>query len=122
VELLHTSLLLQATTAMLASGSAGARYRGRAFRHAFIVAFAARIGRRLGEAAAATVADATARHGEALLPVLVHRSEEVAAACDEAYPHVRTRRTTVSDGAGWAAGTMAADRASLHGGRLERGA
>jgi hypothetical protein len=129
VELLHTSLLLQATSSMLAAGSAGARYRQRAFRHAFIVAFAARIGRRLQEAAAATVATAREDHGSALVPVLARRSDEVAAVRDEAYPHVHRRRASASDAAGWTAGTIAADGASLHhgaplrpGSRTARGA
>ena len=113
VELLHTSLLLQATTAMLAAGSGDARNRQRGFRHAFLVAFASRIGRRLREAAAVTVTAAEVEHGAALLPVLAAREHEVDAARDASYPSVRSRRASVSDAAGFAAGTRAADRASL---------
>lgn len=50
VELLFTSLLVQATTAMLAAGSrqdAHGRSRTRSFRQSFLAAYAQRIGERL---------------------------------------------------------------------------
>ncbi len=83
VEILYTSLLVQATSAMLAAGTGGgdrSRYRSRSFRQSFLVAFSARIGERLREAAAATTAEAAADYGDALLPVLADRAEEVRAA------------------------------------------
>jgi hypothetical protein len=114
VELLHTSLLLQATSSMLAAGTAGARYRQRAFRHAFILAFASRIGRRLRDAATVTTAQAEADHGAALVPVMADRAAAVSSARSEAYPFTGRHRTSASDAAGWTAGTVAADRANLH--------
>src|SRR5207249_4905921 len=65
VELLHMSLLVQATTAMVAAGAPPAprRYRCRAFRQSFLVAFATRIGQRLRDAAAAGVTEAEHEHG-----------------------------------------------------------
>lgn len=113
VELLHTSLLLQATSSMLAAGAAGARYRQRAFRRSFLLAFAARVGHRLRAAAASTVAEAEADHGAGLLPVLARRSDEVEAVLRSAHPFTARSRTRASDPMGWAAGTDAADRASL---------
>ena len=54
VELLFTSLLVQANTAMLRSGGkrdGAGRSRTRAFRQSFLLAYAVRIGERLSEAA-----------------------------------------------------------------------
>lgn len=111
VELLFTSLLVQATTAMTGAGSqvdARGRSRTRSFRHAFLVAFAGRIGERLRDA---TVTVEAARSD--LLPVLVRRDHEVEAAMRSAFPSLRVSRLAVSNGAGLVAGRLAADRASL---------
>ncbi|MDN5856569.1 MAG: DUF2786 domain-containing protein, partial [Actinomycetia bacterium] len=54
VELLVTSLLVQANRAMLTEGratTAGGRARSKSFRQSFLIAYAARIGERLREAA-----------------------------------------------------------------------
>lgn len=121
VELLFTSLLVQATAAALAAGSqtdAWGRSRTRSFRTSFLVSFSVRIGERLAEAADSAVDEAVAEGGVAtahLLPVLADRTEAVRAARDEAFPQVRTARTSVSNGAGWQAGRDAAERASLTG-------
>ena len=116
VELLYTSLLLQATSAMSAAGRHGdARSRSRAFRHAFLVAYAHRIGRRLADVTASTVEDAAREHGGSLLPVLARRDAEIDAAVAEAFPRLGRSRTTASDAGGWAAGVTAADRAALGG-------
>lgn len=115
VELLHTSLLVQATTAMLAAGAdrAGHRSRSRGFRSSFLLAYAHRVGERLRQVTAATVAEAASDHGDALLPVLASRIDAVEAAVREACPHLVTRRTSIADDAGWAAGTAAASHADL---------
>jgi len=123
VELLYTSLLVQATRAMLHRGT-DARSRTRAYRQAFLLAYAARIGQRLREAAAAAVADATRAHGGSLLPVLQGREDAVERHLADAFPRLRSMRVTASDPAGYAAGHAAADRARIGGtevgGRVRR--
>ena len=100
---------------MAAAGAAPAprRYRSRAFRQSFLVAFATRIGQRLREAAGASVAEAEGQHGVALLPVLASRAEAVDDAVDGAFPGLRGRKLSAIDAAGWAAGAVAADLATL---------
>ncbi len=118
VEVLYTSLLVQATSAMVAAGShvdVYGRSRTRSFRHAFLLAYATRIGHRLREAEAASEAAAAAEYGEALLPVLADRSAAVEAARDAAFPGAVKRPVSVTNAAGWAAGRAAADLASLAG-------
>ncbi|WP_191247970.1 DUF2786 domain-containing protein [Amycolatopsis deserti] len=107
VELLSTSLLVQANEAMLATGR-GARTRS--FRHAFLLAYATRIGERLTAAdqrAGAQFADPR------LLPVLTRRGQEVDTLFAELFPHTTRRTTTISNAEGWTAGRAAADRARL---------
>jgi hypothetical protein len=124
VELLHTSLLVQAAAAMHAAGpqvDARGRSRTKSFRRAFLLAYAWRIGGRLTEANDATEAAADAERGGDLLPVLRRRDAEVDAALADAFPRLRDRRTTaVTNAAGWGAGVAAADRADLsRDGRLD---
>lgn len=113
VELLATSLLVQSTEAMLAAGrhiTGAGRSRTRSFRHAFLLAYAGRIGERLA-AADRTTGEALA--DERLLPVLARRTQEVDALFSELFPAVGRRTHTVSNGAGWQAGRAAADQARL---------
>jgi hypothetical protein len=120
-EVLFTSLLVQAASAMHAAGgpSAPARFRSRRFRQSFLVAFASRIGARLEEVACQVVDEAAAADGSgALLPVLAARRAEVDAAVEAACPRLRTTSISASDAAGWHAGTDAAERADLGGRRL----
>lgn len=114
VELLYTSLLVQATRAMLQTGTTP-RERSRAFRQAFLLAYAVRIGQRLRDAAAAAVAEAETAHGAGLLPVLRDREEAVRARLAEDFPRLRRMRVSASDPVGFAAGHAAADRARLGG-------
>lgn len=112
-ELLTTSLLVQATRAMLAEGSQTTRggvSRTRSFRRSFLLSYATRIGERLTEAGTAA-SDDTA--DERLLPVLASRSKAVEDKFDELFSHTVRRRTTVNNGAGWHAGRRAADQADL---------
>jgi hypothetical protein len=122
VELLHTSLLLQATRAMLGAGTprdALGRATTRSFRTSFLAAFAARISHRLEEASQTATTEAEHEYGPALLPVLAKRSDAVQALVDEVLPRTRRMRaTTISDGRGWTAGLAAADAADLGGPRL----
>lgn len=120
VEMLFTSLLVQATAAMVHAGprrDARGRSRTRSFRHAFLNAYAARIGERLrdaaGEAASRAAADAG---GKDLLPVLAARDLAVEKAVDAMFPNLaRGRAGSVSNYEGWVAGRAAADLASLNG-------
>lgn len=121
VELLHTSLQLQATSAMLAAGRDPA-CRTRGFRRAFLLGFADRIGERLQAATDAVLAGAAEVHGDALLPVLASRAEAVDAAVAESFPRLRTARVRApSSGAGWGAGWSAGGRADLHGAAAQVG-
>jgi hypothetical protein len=117
VDLLHTSLLVQASAAMqvAATGGPGSRHRSRGFRNAFLLGFATRIGERLREASARAVAEAARDHGSGLLPVLASRAEAVDTAVQDACPDLVSRRVSASDGRGWAAGSAAARRADLGG-------
>jgi hypothetical protein len=118
VDLLYTSLLVQATSAMVAAGSQvdrNGRSRTRSFRQAFLLAYATRIGHRLRAAEAASRVAAEEEYGEALLPVLADRSAAVSAFSAAAFPGAVNRSVSVSNAAGWAAGAAAADLASLSG-------
>ncbi|WP_169744450.1 DUF2786 domain-containing protein [Spirillospora albida] len=109
-EMLFTSLLVQATSAMVSAGprrDARGASRTRSFRHAFLNAYAGRIGERLREA---TERAAT---GEAL-PVLAARDRAVDDAVGALFPRLaRSRASSVSNREGWLAGRMAADLAGL---------
>ena len=114
VELLYTSLLVQATRAMVAEprptgGSAGST---RSFRQSFLVAFAGRIGERLAEAAEAVTADEATR-STALVPLFEARRQAAEAAVAAAFPDLRTTRMSARNADGWHAGVRAADRAQL---------
>jgi len=112
VELLYTSLLVQATHAMTkaeAAQRAGGRKRTKTFRQSFLAAYAHRIGTRLAVAAETQVTDD-------LLPVLASREVAVTAHTDRMFPQTTTTRLRgVSDAAGWTEGAQAADRAQVGG-------
>jgi hypothetical protein len=120
VELLYTSLLVQANTAMLREGAkkdAYGRSRTRAFRQSFLVAYAYRIGVRLSQATGhAEQEAAAAAPGKDLVPVLKERHEAVDHAVDELFGDglVHDRGSRATDGEGWASGLAAADMAVLH--------
>ncbi|ELP68309.1 DUF2786 domain-containing protein [Streptomyces turgidiscabies] len=119
VELLYTSLLVQATTAMTkaeAAQRAKGRNRTKTFRQSFLAAYAHKTGTRLAETAAAETADAAAatQTAAALLPVLATRDLAVTAHLDQMFPTTTTTRLRgITDEAGWTEGTAAADRAQL---------
>jgi hypothetical protein len=115
VEVLFTSLLVQATTAMLAEGAqrdARGRSRTRSFRSAFLLAYAFRIGERLQEVDREATATAAAEH-PTLLPVLASREEAIDRFVEETFGRLRSTRVSVSNGEGFAAGVSAADAADL---------
>lgn len=109
VELLSTSLLVQATRTMIETP--GAEADTRAYRKAFLTAYATRIGDRLATAAAATVADSP--DAGDLLPLLASHDRRVEHAFTTYFPTSRARGITVRSAQGWDAGTEAADRARL---------
>jgi hypothetical protein len=137
VDLLHTSLLVQAHRAMAKveppGGKAG-KSRLKAFRQSFLVAFTVRIGQRMAGAADAVLAEATegGAHGDRtspdgtgpgtaavaaadLLPVLASRDEQVRETMQKMFPSVvRGRGTRIDSMEGWDSGRAAADDAALH--------
>jgi hypothetical protein len=135
VELLFTSLLVQANSAMLWAGAKRdglGRSRTRSFRQSFLVSYAIRIGERLSEAAGhaeqQAVAEQQATAGQAaasasgngggkdLVPFLAARHQAVDDAVDAMFGGTLTRARAVraTDEEGWQSGRAAADMASLH--------
>src|SRR5664279_2433525 len=120
VEMLFTSLLVQATRALTEAGNAppaqpgyrsGRLNRSPSFRRAFLLAYATRVGERLAEAGRRAGAEAGSSHGAELVPVLARRSEAVDSAFDRLFPETRDIRAKRVDARGWQAGREAADRA-----------
>ncbi|MER5792607.1 DUF2786 domain-containing protein [Streptomyces sp. NPDC001980] len=116
VELLHTSLLVQATHAMTkaeAAQRAGGRKRTKTFRQSFLAAYAHRVGDRLRAAARSAVADTESPRD--LLPVLATRELAVTDRMEQMFPDTTTTRLRgVTDEVGWTEGTRAADQAQVH--------
>lgn len=115
VEVLVTSLLLQANRAMLAQGrpASSGPSRTRSFRQAFLLSYAVRIGERLQAATEASEAAVSEADPQRLLPVLAAREERVEAFVNELFPRLVGKTITVSNDAGWTAGRRAADLAVL---------
>lgn len=118
VEILFTSLLVQATTAMTREGSrtyTGGGSRTRSFRQSFLLSYAHRIRERLTEATRQETETAAAEPGKQnLLPVLASRDEAVAAATNAMFPRMTTHAAGGAwDHEGWASGRAAADLAAL---------
>ena len=120
-EVLFASLLVQATREMHVAGARITDGRIRAFRHAFFVSFGVRIGARLREARADVTEAAAAEHGAALVPLLAARGDAVEDFLKDAFPALKTRRTTLSHRGGWLSGRAAANSADLGTGRLNQG-
>jgi hypothetical protein len=108
VDLLYTSLLVQAAVALQRE-----QERSRSFRHAFLLSFARRIGERLREGTASATAAATIASGDAFLPVLAAREDAAEAARDAAFPHTTPLRVAMSSTSGAHAGRAAANAASI---------
>jgi hypothetical protein len=113
VELLFTSLLVQASSTMARAGALGPHARTRGFRHSFLLGFADRIGTRLDEASRVTVAGVEAEIGGGLVPVLADRAERVDRLLEESFDSVTAVRSSVRDAVGWRVGVLAADEARL---------
>jgi len=116
VEVLFTSLLVQGATFVMAQGAQRDRY-GRSsttsFRKSFWVSYGSRIGERLKESAAVTVAEADAEYGGTLLPVLASRQAQVEDSFAKAFPRLEKKHYSATNAAGWEAGKLAADQADL---------
>jgi Protein of unknown function (DUF2786) len=122
VELLFTSLLVQATSAMVQAGSrrdAYGRSSTRSFRQSFLTAYAQRIGERLTAATQeateqASRAQAGQPGADRLLPVLASRDASVGAMTAELFPDLTDHSVAITNREGWAHGRAAADRAHLN--------
>ncbi|WP_375430120.1 DUF2786 domain-containing protein [uncultured Friedmanniella sp.] len=116
IEMLFTSLLIQATRAMAAAGRdrAGSFDRSTVFRRSFLSAYAHRIGQRLTEADQA----AAASYGATLVPVLQRQATAVESEFERQFPHTRSLQTGRLDARGWQAGLEAAEQAVFVSGRL----
>jgi hypothetical protein len=112
-ELLFTSLLTQATAALVATGAHDRSRRQPVFRRSFLAAYAQRIGERLTQADRRAEHEARAEHGDALLPVLADRRRAVDEKVEVLFPHVVHTGSSRVDLRGWEAGARAADRAHL---------
>lgn len=114
VEVLTTSLLVQANRAMLAHGTqrtVRGQSRTRSYRQSFLVSYAQRIGERLEDGASAVREEM--RADDRLLPALAARDARVGEKFAELYPDSRKTRISASNQAGWEAGRVAADMANL---------
>jgi len=123
VDTLFTSLLLQGATVLAKLGTHTDEYgrnRTRSFRNAFWAGYATRLGIRLREANESATAEAVERHGSALAPVLVSRSEAVESLVHREFPRLRTQRTTITNAHGYYAGDAAAREARLRSRRQVR--
>jgi hypothetical protein len=115
-DLLFTSLLVQAMRRITALGkdpTFGRRSRSPSYRRSFFVAYAGRIGSRLREASEAATVAANNAFGSCLLPVLARREEELDAAVGTMFGELEELKFSLTDVAGWVAGTAAADMAEL---------
>jgi hypothetical protein len=117
VELLFTSLLVQAQTAMADAAKrapAGSRPRSQSFRSAFLAGYTNRIGARLREINDAVYAQVESERGAAFLPVLRSRSTAVDDFIADRFGTLRNSSVRRQyDAAGWTSGTVAADNAHL---------
>jgi hypothetical protein len=128
VDMLFTSLLVQATRALTEAGNAqvteggyrsGRLNRSPSFRRAFLLSYATRIGERLAEAGERAAEESTSSHGAELVPVLARRAEEVDRRFEKLFPNTREIRAKRVDARGWHAGRTAADRAVFAAGQVE---
>jgi hypothetical protein len=125
VEVLYTSLLLQATTQMMRTPTPPLETKA-AFRRSWLAGFTAAVGRRLREAerqAATEAAGAAAPTGStrSVELVLADRSRAAEAAMHAAYPRLTTGRRRTLSGSGARSGYSAGQRADLGGTGVGRG-
>ncbi len=124
VEMLYTSLLLQAT-GQLARTPVPAWEHKAAFRRSWLAGFSAAVGHRLVEAERRARKEAAGRFaaaGTSTDLVLADRSAQVDESVRQAYPFLRTARRRSLTGSGGADGWAAGQRADLGGTRVGRAA
>ena len=117
VDALFTSLLLQATKAMLDKGArtdSRGRSRTRRFRKSFLLSYADRIYERLRAATVDARTHAEEELHTDLLPVLASRDDQVREALFSIFPRlVSNMGPAATDYEGWVAGRAAAELAKL---------
>ncbi len=121
VELLFTSLLLQAVNVMVNAGSMTdhtGRNRTKSFRRSFLIGFSDVVERRLRATARKATAEADDAQAGSVLPVLASRREEVRDEVLEQFPDTKELKTSVSNAAGIHAGVHAGQRADIGTSRL----
>jgi len=126
-ELLYTSLLMQATTALTRTVAPPWESTA-AFRRSWLAGFTTAIGRRLADAereaerrASTARAAATDAGGPSVALMLADRSAVVRDAVDREYPHLERGQARRLSGSGGMAGWQAGQRADLGGGSRLRG-
>ncbi len=126
VDMLYTSLLVQAAHGLAVARPADAGESVAAYRRSWMVGFAYTIQQRLIAAEAAAKERAEAAHerdresGPSVSLVLADRAALVDGAVAAAYPRLRSAPTRYLSGSGSAAGAAAARRADLGGRRLAK--
>jgi hypothetical protein len=117
VDLLFTSLLMQASKAMLSKGRVvdpRGRSRTRSYRQSFYLAFAGRIGERLAVATRQARVDAEREIGRDILPVLAGRQEEIDETTARMFPRLhKGSGPSITNEDGYRAGRVAAELATL---------
>lgn len=117
VELLYTSLLLQATTGLSRAAVPPGEHVA-AFRRSWLAGFTAAVGRRLHESEERAAAAAPATGGRGMVLVLADRSAEVDRSVHEHYPRLGTAARRRLSGLGSGDGYVAGQRADLGGTRV----
>ena len=117
VELLFTSLLIQATQAATSAAQTSAHSRSPSFRRAFLLAYGARIGERLRHSHQQAGQAAEHQYGTALVPIMAERRDVVGTVTDRLFPDSRPMRPRLVDAQGWNAGRLAADLADIRAAR-----
>jgi len=126
VQVLYTSLLVQAVNTMLSHGSMvdiDGTNRTRSFRHSFLVGFASTVADRLEQANGLATQQADNDNScsrPTVLPVLAARKEQVDEAVAEMFPTLGRMRTTYSNHDGLAAGQSAGSVADVGATRIGR--
>ncbi len=113
VELLYTSLLLQATAQLVRLRPPDPDESVAAYRRSWLHGFAVEVHRRLTDAERAAAAQERPSHGPSVALVLADRRERVERAYAEAFPVLGRSRRSVLTGSGYRAGTHAGSRADL---------
>lgn len=113
VDLLFTSLLVQAARALSDTSAVVGRGSSPAFRRAFWISYAVRVGERLKEARQHAAEEAQREYGTSLVPVLAERREAVESVTQQLFAHTRPMKSRSVDAEGWYAGRAAADLANL---------